>query len=268
LRRKKCDEGQPACTTCTSRNITCHGYGDKPAWKDGGEREKEQIKHIKKEVQKNIRRRRAQARLSSPNGREDPQDNSDTNPGTGLVAGVLSPVFYASEKVDENISIDGTEAMPERITSYRKAELLMHYMDYVFPLQFRFHTPDVNGRGWLLWLLVKTGPLYHAALSLSALHQSIYFPNVFGNAYAELARYHAKALRDLQEFLQHLRISDDRDEKSRLIEVMSCGVSLISFEVGLRNPYHLLMLRTVQAFPRWCQRLAVTSRCFDLNSDK
>lgn len=237
LRRKKCDEDRPACTTCTSRNITCHGYGDKPAWKDGGEREKEQLKHIKKEIQKNLRRRRAQGHLSPPCINEDSQDNSDTRPGTCSVAGTLSPVFFASAQVEENISIDGTGTMPERITSYRKAELLMHYMDYVFPLQFRFHTPDVNGRGWLLWLLVKTGPLYHAALSLSALHQSIYFPNVFGNAYAELAGYHAKALRDLQEFLQDLRISDDRDEKSRLIEVMSCGVSLISFEVGLENRY-------------------------------
>ncbi|CRG82702.1 hypothetical protein PISL3812_00046 [Talaromyces islandicus] len=182
-------------------------------------------------MQNNVRRRRGQGRLSAPNRREDPQDNSDTNPRTGSVVGVQSPVFFASEQIDENISIDRTEVMPERITSYRKAELLMHYMDYVFPLQFRFHTPDVNGRGWLLWLLIKTGPLYHAALSLSALHQSIYFPNVFGNAYAELDGYHAKALRDLQKFLQHLRISDDRDEKSRLIEVMSCGVSLISFEL-------------------------------------
>lgn len=236
LRRKKCDEGRPACTTCASRNITCHGYGDKPGWKDGGEREKLQIRHIKKEIQKNLASRRGLGRSSPHNRHENSQDKSDANPRSGLVAGMLNPVFFASAHIDEAKSIDETTSMPERITSYRKAELLMHYMDYVFPLQFRFHTPDVNGRGWLLWLLVKTGPLYHAALSLSALHQSIYFPNVFGNAYAELAGYHAKALRDLQEFLQHLRINDDRDEKSRLIEVMSCGVSLISFEVGLQPP--------------------------------
>lgn len=107
----------------------------------------------------------------------------------------------------------------------------MHYMDAVFPLQFRFHVPDAKGRGWLLWLLVQSGPLYHAALSLSALHQSIRMSGEFINSYAELAGYHAQALTDLRQFLQQIQENNDTDEKSRKIEVLSCGVSLISFEV-------------------------------------
>jgi hypothetical protein len=89
------------------------------------------------------------------------------------------------------LSSESPSLGPGRLTSYREAELIMHYMDAVFPLQFRIHVPDARGRGWLLWLLVQSGPLYHAALSLSAFHQSIYMPIQFKSSYAELAGYHA-----------------------------------------------------------------------------
>lgn len=122
---------------------------------------------------------------------------------------------------------------PGRLTTYREAELIMHYMDAVFPLQFRFHVPDARGRGWLLWLLVRSGPLYHAALSLSALHQSIYMPMQFQSSYTELAGYHAQALSDLRQFLQNIQEENAKDEGNKKIELLSCGVSLISFEVSI-----------------------------------
>jgi len=114
----------------------------------------------------------------------------------------------------------------------------MYYFDFVFPLQFRFHTRDLNrgGRGWLLWLLVKTGPLYHAALSLSALHQFVLRFHDQGDKYAELHEYHTHALRDLQLFLQRSQVSGGVDERSRQIEILACGVSLISFEVAISVP--------------------------------
>ncbi len=121
------------------------------------------------------------------------------------------------------------------IPSYREAELLMHYLDYVFPLQFRFHTPDLasGGRGWLLWLLVKTGPLHRAALSLSALHQYVLLGYVSGEQHAELIMYHAQALKDLHVFLRDIRDSGNLDDLSQQIGVLACGVSLISFEVDI-----------------------------------
>jgi hypothetical protein len=46
--------------------------------------------------------------------------------------------------------------------------LLMHFFDSVFPLQFPLYRPDgFDGRGWLLALLQRSRPLYHAALALS-----------------------------------------------------------------------------------------------------
>ncbi|RVX70936.1 hypothetical protein B0A52_06093 [Exophiala mesophila] len=117
---------------------------------------------------------------------------------------------------------------------YQDAELLMHYFDHVFPLQFRFYqrAGRAVNRGWLLWLLVRTGPLYHAALSLSALHQFTLRYHGQSDKLDELNEYHSKAIRDLQSFL---RANQDNnaasDHRSRSIEVLACGVSLISFEL-------------------------------------
>ena len=51
--------------------------------------------------------------------------------------------------------------------------LLMQFLDNVFPLQYPMYRPGISdgGRGWLLALLVRTKPLYHAALALSACHR-------------------------------------------------------------------------------------------------
>lgn len=119
------------------------------------------------------------------------------------------------------------------VFEYRDAELLMHYFDYVFALQFRFLVQDLDkgGRGWLLWLLVKTGPLYQAALSLAALHQYTLRYRDQSEKYVELHNYHSKALRDLQLFLQENQATNSVAETARHMEVLACGVSLISFEV-------------------------------------
>jgi len=51
--------------------------------------------------------------------------------------------------------------------------LLMHFLDHVFPLQYPMYKPGIpeGGRGWLLALLLRTKPLYHAALALSGYHR-------------------------------------------------------------------------------------------------
>ena len=51
--------------------------------------------------------------------------------------------------------------------------LLMHFLDSVFPLQYPMYKPGIleGGRGWLLAVVLRTKPLYHAALALSAYHR-------------------------------------------------------------------------------------------------
>lgn len=49
----------------------------------------------------------------------------------------------------------------------------MNFLDHVFPLQFPMYKPGIleGGRGWLLALLLRMKPLYHAALALSVHHR-------------------------------------------------------------------------------------------------
>lgn len=112
----------------------------------------------------------------------------------------------------------------------------MHYLDVVFALQFRFHVPsvDAGGRGWLFWLLMETTPLYHAALSLGALHQhSLLSRTERHDTLIELNEHHARALKELQIFLRNeydASSTADRGRK-RNLQVLACGVEFISFEL-------------------------------------
>jgi len=56
-RRKKCDELHPLCSNCTDLNLSCDGYGPRPAWLDGGVLEKSQAVKIKRIVKQTIKRR-------------------------------------------------------------------------------------------------------------------------------------------------------------------------------------------------------------------
>jgi len=53
--------------------------------------------------------------------------------------------------------------------------LLMHFLDVVFPLQYPMYNSGIagGGRGWLLSLLFKNKPLYHASLALSSYHRGV-----------------------------------------------------------------------------------------------
>jgi hypothetical protein len=50
---------------------------------------------------------------------------------------------------------------------------LMHFLDHVFPLQYPMYKPTIQegGRGWLLSLILRSKPLYHAVLASSAYHR-------------------------------------------------------------------------------------------------
>jgi hypothetical protein len=60
----------------------------------------------------------------------------------------------------------------------------MHFLDNVFPLQYPMYKPEIleGGRGWLLALLIRTEPLYHAALALSAYYRGTTTPAVISQS--------------------------------------------------------------------------------------
>ncbi|KAI1870967.1 hypothetical protein JX265_006007 [Neoarthrinium moseri] len=81
LRRKKCDERKPVCSTCGVLEITCHFSDKKPEWMDGGDREKQMADRLKAmvKVKANERRERKWAIGILTDNDETAQGVSDDN---------------------------------------------------------------------------------------------------------------------------------------------------------------------------------------------
>lgn len=134
-----------------------------------------------------------------------------------------------------------------------EAGLLMHYLDYVFPLQFPFykHNALQGGRGWLLSLLMQLEPLHHAALSVSSYHQHF---ELFAHDYelrfgiienardlpactrleSQLTEHNLtlSRLSTLLNGLEDLERSQSERQLPRYIELIACMATLISLEVS------------------------------------
>lgn len=171
LRKKKCDEVQPGCLRCASVNIDCH-YGTKPAWIEDPARGKEELDRVKKIVAVAASRKRAEHRARVKSGSIS-RSESQGQPATALEDGIVSqqsPSAAIVSPTSQNVPIPATPgndvAWLVRWNSQEEANLIMHYLDHVFYIQFRFYSPTVSepGRGWFLSLLTRTKPLYHAAL--------------------------------------------------------------------------------------------------------
>jgi hypothetical protein len=129
------------------------------------------------------------------------------------------------------------------ITLEEEEGLLMHYLDYVFPLQFRFYQPSPleGGRGWLLSILLRTKPLYYAAITLSAFHRQYMTctgagrNNIRCDMDRLLSRY-AAAIKELRLFIAGFGTGSLPDTLPELVEILACTVILISLEVGILFP--------------------------------
>ena len=295
VRKKKCLEERPVCSTCDSLHITCHGYGQKPAWMDGGKREKAEVECIKRAIKSYKHKRRI--RTSSRGGKQLPllvggsliesgshQNKSQpsltesspveaTRPSFSTVRSTFeapasswppSPaphdhplvqclpiVEVATHRTPRAKETDPTHepylstclscGLTRSLHSYngRETNLLMHYLDIVFPLQFRFYSPLVSegGRGWLLSILLRTKPLFHAALSLSAYHQSSTLPGAsetHGNSstLADLDRHYSLTIVELRRHIDGLGLEIGLGSMATRVEILACMIQLVSFEVG------------------------------------
>jgi hypothetical protein len=64
LRKKKCDESRPHCSTCDLLKIPCYGFDAKPDWMDNGEQEKA-VANSLKQIVKYTSRRKATSQVSN-----------------------------------------------------------------------------------------------------------------------------------------------------------------------------------------------------------
>ena len=108
LRKKKCDEGRPKCSTCESLSITCYGFGPKPDWMDNGEKERA-VANSLKEIVKHTSRHKATTRLSKqrdPVTRIAPKpssvsvENSVSGPESRGQRSVPPPLDHGSSQED------------------------------------------------------------------------------------------------------------------------------------------------------------------------
>ncbi|KAL6886795.1 fungal-specific transcription factor domain-containing protein [Trichoderma evansii] len=235
IRHVKCDASQTACLQCTSRQIDCHGYGPKPSWMDGSEEEERERELIKRAVKKNFKqKKKLRDRLVKNEGHLRPRNRSLSLPRPPLQDEQLSaiPQDTASSPILARKSLQSRilsgPSFPKPL-QYDEASLLMHYLDHVFPYQYSFFMKGKWSRGWLLWLLSKNGPLYRASMGLAALHQRSLLGGTESH-HLEL-EFHSKALRQLQDFIISFNINELRPENENLVEILTCGVALISFEV-------------------------------------
>lgn len=208
IRHRKCDETRPVCRECSTRGLNCHGYGEKPQW-------------ISDPIALNSELARIKTLIKSGRHRGKEPKSLSTCQNSGNVGG-----FAGTGSSQSHLNV---------CLSMRESELLIYYLDYVFPLQFPYYSGHVEfgGRGWLFWLLMKNMPLQQAAFTLSALHQFEKGATEDKRLEQELLEYHIRALRGLQDSLCPLQTDLHVTDKERVVEFMACSLWLISFEVSI-----------------------------------
>ena len=96
VRKKKCDDGRPCCSSCTLRGITCYGYAAKPQWMEGGETERRIMQDIRHQVKESYRRRRSRgsgaARLQTSTSQ---RDGHESNASTFIPSPSHVPTTFA-----------------------------------------------------------------------------------------------------------------------------------------------------------------------------
>lgn len=160
IRKKKCDETYPICLACSSRGISCHGYGPKPEWMDGGEKERTVANTLKDEIKENLKQKRA---LDTVVFSQAPTAYGHYLSPTSTTASSLdnaSPASVFTPSYQELACKDPLPPNPiagecgsfdlSRRCEDHESILLMNYLDHVFPMQFNCYVPTVTelGRGW------------------------------------------------------------------------------------------------------------------------
>ncbi|OBT77635.1 hypothetical protein VF21_03718 [Pseudogymnoascus sp. 05NY08] len=221
-------------------------YGPKPEWMDGKRREKDMAETIRRVVKETTAEKKRIAMKRRP--QQQQQSNGSTNQAVAKEPTHPAPPAQtdrsdgwggrAMNRVPPLIATDPPLSDYSVVPGEVDTELLMHYLDYVFPLQFPIYKPSVitGGRGWLLSILTTTKPLYYAAISLAAYHrQSMICRNSAskdcGLDLESLERQYARALSELRQYLEKIGGKNEGRSQVENIDVLSCLVMLISLEM-------------------------------------
>lgn len=215
---------------------------------DGGTKEKEILDKIRKGVKVTTdgqRRARALRGLKKAQEHKGLKEQGEPDLEAQLANTCGSPGSSHSHS-DSVTGADGSNdqvqlELPWSHDAQLESFLLMHYLDFVFPLQFPFYSPQPRegGRGWFLGLLMRAKPLYNTALTLAAYHHNLVMvssskrlSDTPAQSWFELERFYSSALQGLGEHVGDLSKKGLREGLKDSIEVLACVIQLIMFEVS------------------------------------
>ncbi|KAF5253914.1 hypothetical protein FANTH_1239 [Fusarium anthophilum] len=156
LRRKKCDQGQPACQTCSALSIQCHNSPDRPDWMDGGEKQDEMTRRFKAQVKQRKERHYVQIlSIGDPNGASAA---STERRNVHTTSEHYDPPVWKFEGIPAVDAFQGLDV-----------DFTMVYMDHTFPFLFPFYAPSMiqGGRAWVLDMLRHNKTMFYTAMGLS-----------------------------------------------------------------------------------------------------
>lgn len=216
---------------------------------DGGRREQEERQRIKGAVKTNVKHSRrlqnkalrsqtheAEGGVATDAGAEGTPEATDSGTTRQSVTLAKKALYPARPPVPKGSTETSSISPFSRALPFDESELLMYYLDHVFPMQYPYHSTQTKSRGWLLWLLSKNGPLYRASLSLAAPAQRLISSSDEGEDIP--FEYHASTLRELQDFIRAATTDGLPSGDELLVEVVACGAALVSFEVRKSSSIH------------------------------
>ena len=115
-------------------------------------------------------------------------------------------------------------------------DMIMNYLDNIFPLQYYFYQPSAaeRGRGWLLSMLLRSKPLYYTALAFSSVQKIIAFRDdvvIESHYLEELDHQHSLAMAGLAKQLEKLTTLKGQEHLKLGLEILACTIQLQSIEI-------------------------------------
>jgi C6 transcription factor Pro1 len=115
-------------------------------------------------------------------------------------------------------------------------EMIMNYLDNIFPLQYYFYQPSAaeRGRGWLLSMLLRSKPLYYTALAFTSVQRISASQDdavTENRLLEELDHQHSLVMAGLVQQLEELPRLQGQEHLKLGLEILACTIQLQSIEI-------------------------------------
>ncbi|RSL53448.1 hypothetical protein CEP53_007749 [Fusarium sp. AF-6] len=105
IRHKKCDESLPICQNCEALELSCLYSGDKPAWMDNGDKQRDMAQRLKAQVKRNAKERRGRRMIQKITREIEGHDSSNADSPPSLSP---SRDEHSRDSIRDSITVDQT----------------------------------------------------------------------------------------------------------------------------------------------------------------